>query len=101
MLSSKYIYSIIIVLFFSSFQSDNAILFKNDKVEFYMERQGIQTNFLSDNFKENERIDVVYYFYTEPKKYIGTESLTTNKKLIQNYFQEYQLRALEKKQRQT
>lgn len=57
-LSSKFIYYIVIVLFFSSFQSDNDILFKNDKVEFYMERQGIQINFLLDNFKENESIDV-------------------------------------------
>ena len=71
-------------------------MYKNDKVEFLMERQGVRFNILFENCKDNESLDVAYFFYTEPKIYIETEAITTNKKLIEHYDQEYQLKAFEK-----
>lgn len=91
----KIVIPIIILFFFSSFQSPKDILFKNNKVVIYWESEGLRTKFLFENFEKGERMDVKYVVYKDSKKFIGKESITTNKKLIKSYEKKYKRIILE------
>ena len=87
--------SLVLLLFFMSFNERITTLFKNDKVEIYSNKGGIGVIYAFENFEDRESITVKYLIFTAPKKVIGSESFTKSKALIDGFITKYKKKAIE------
>lgn len=87
------IFSIVTVFLLSSFTDFKNVLFQNEKVIFYVKDGGLRMNILLENFEEGESYNFRYYIYSKPKKLVGSEEVTSNKDLIDQYISKYKYKA--------
>lgn len=86
----------ILLISLVSFVTNRNVLYKNEKVEIYMEKGGVRIKYFVENFENVESLDIAYVFYEENKIFLGTEWLTNNEELISKYKEKYMRLAIVK-----
>ena len=78
------------------YAQEDLIFYQNDKVKISLERGGVNQTFNYKNLEDNETLKVQYYVFKNSKVFLGSETFTENKKLLEQYRLKYLKMAVEK-----
>ncbi|ESU19164.1 hypothetical protein FCR2A7T_25870 [Flavobacterium cauense R2A-7] len=78
------------------YAQEGLIFYQNDKIKLSLEKGGVNQTFNFKNFEENETVKVQFRVFNNSKVFLGSETFTENKKLIEQYRSKYLKMAVEK-----